>query len=120
MLATMDGDQPRLRPVSTVRPESFAIHIANLRSYDKNRQIAANAKIGLCDLADNHDQVRITGKATILTGSALLESIWKAIPLLRYYLGFLDNSELITCRVPPNRVRFMREWAPPYFEAPVA
>ena len=120
MLATIDGDQPRLRPVSPVRTDGFTIYIANLRAYGKTREIAANAKVELCYLADNHDQVRITGTATILTDPALLESIWNANPLLRSYLGSIDNPELIIYRVTPHRVRFMREWALEYFQVPFA
>ena len=32
-LATMDGDQPRVRPVSPVRTEGFTVYVANLRRY---------------------------------------------------------------------------------------
>ncbi len=120
MLATMDGDQPRLRPVSPVRNEDFTIYLANLLSYGKTREITANAKVELCYLAANHDQVRITGTASILTDRALLETIWNANPLLRSYLGSLDNPELLIYRVTPNRVRFMREWALEYHEVPWA
>src|SRR5688572_7689897 len=35
MLATMDGQQPRVRPVSPVRTDGFTIYVANLRSYHK-------------------------------------------------------------------------------------
>lgn len=119
MLATIDGDQARLRPVSPVRTEGFAVYIANLRSYGKTREIAANAKVELCYLAGNHDQVRITGTAGIVTDREALESIWNANPLLRSYLGSIDNPELIIYRVTPNRVRFMREWALEYFEVPM-
>src|SRR4051812_24426056 len=74
-LATMDGDQPRLRPVSPVRVDGFTIYVANLRSYGKTHEIAANHKVELCYLDENHDQVRITGMAEILTDRALLEEI---------------------------------------------
>ena len=118
MLATMDGDQPRLRPVSPVRTDGFTVYIANLRSYGKTREIAANAKVELCYLDDHHDQVRLTGTAEIVSDRPTLESIWETNPLLRSYLGSIDNPELIIYRVVPNRVRFMREWALEYFEVP--
>lgn len=119
MLATMDGDQPRLRPVSPVRTDGFTVYIANLRSYGKTREIAANSKVELCYLDDHHDQVRITGTAEIVSDRPTLESIWEANPLLRSYLGSIDNPELIIYRVNPNQVRFMREWALEYFEVPL-
>ncbi|MCB1235627.1 MAG: pyridoxamine 5'-phosphate oxidase family protein [Verrucomicrobiae bacterium] len=118
MLASMDGDQARLRPVSPVRVDGFTVYVANLRAYHKTSEIAANPRVELCYLAPNHDQVRITGVAEILTERPLLEAIWEANPLLRQYLGSIDNPELIVYRVVPNRVRFMREWALEYHELP--
>jgi general stress protein 26 len=119
-LATIDGDQPRLRPVSPVRTEGFTIYIANLRRYDKTSQIEANPKVELCYLDDQHDQVRITGVAEMVTDRGLLQEIWDGNSLLRHYLGTIDNPDLIIYRVRPTRVRFMREWALEYHEVPLA
>ena len=49
----------------------------------------------------------------------LLEEIWAANPLLRRYLGTIDNPDLIVYRITPHRVRFMREWALTYHEVPL-
>src|SRR5881392_690035 len=119
-LASQDGDQPRVRPVSPVRTDGFTVYVANLRGYHKTQEIAANPKVELCYLDDRHDQVRITGVAEVLTDRTLLEEIWDANPLLRQYLGSLDNPELIVYRVVPSRVRFMREWALEYYDVPIA
>jgi general stress protein 26 len=118
-LATVDGDQPRLRPVSPVRTDGFTVYVANLRRYHKTAEIAANPKVELCYLDDSHEQVRITGAAEVVTERALLEEIWASNPLLRQYLGTLDNPELIVYRIRPLRVRFMREWALEYHEVPI-
>jgi general stress protein 26 len=118
VLATVDGDQPRLRPVSPVRTDRFTVYVANLRSYHKTQEIAANPKVELCYTDDRHDQVRITGTAEVVTERSLLQEIWDGNPLLRQYLGSLDNPQLIVYRVRPNRVRFMREWALEYHEVP--
>jgi general stress protein 26 len=117
-LATVDGDQPRLRPVSPVRTDRFTAYVANLRGYHKTAEIAANPKVELCYLDEKHDQVRITGVAEVVTDRTFLQEIWDANPLLRQYLGSLDNPELIVYRVRPLRVRFMREWALEYHEVP--
>ncbi|MEA3209002.1 MAG: hypothetical protein QOE70_2059 [Chthoniobacter sp.] len=118
-LATLDGDQPRLRPVSPVLVENFTIYVANLRRYGKTREVAANPKVELCYLDDTHDQVRITGVAEVLTDEAKLREIWEHNALLRRYLGSPDNPELIIYRIRPERVRFMREWALDYHEVPL-
>jgi general stress protein 26 len=119
-LATADGDQPRLRPVSPVRTDRFTVYVANLRHYGKTAEIAANPKVELCYLAPDHDQVRITGHAEVLDDAALIEEIWQSNPLLRKYLGTPDNPELIIYKIQPERVRFMREWALNYHEVPLA
>ena len=117
-LATIDGGQPRVRPVSPVRTDGFTAYVANLRSYGKTAEIAANPRVELCYLDDHHDQVRITAVAEVVTDRALLEEIWQANALLRRYLGSLDNPELIVYRMRPTRVRYMREWALDYREVP--
>jgi general stress protein 26 len=119
-LASMDGDQPRLRPVSPVKTDGFTVFVANLRSYHKTSEIAANAKVELCYLDDTHDQVRITGIAEMVTDAAILKEIWDSNPLLRQYLGKIDNPEFILYRIKPVRVRYMQEWALAYSEIPVA
>ena len=119
VLATIDGDQPRVRPVSPVRTDRFTVYIANLRFYRKTAEIAANPKVELCYMDDHHDQVRLSGVAEIVTDRVILQEIWDANPLLRQYLGTLDNPQLIVYRVDPVRVRFMKEWALEYHEVSI-
>jgi general stress protein 26 len=118
-LATMDGDQPRLRPVSPVKTDAFTVYVANLRSYHKTIEIEANPKVELCYLDDSHDQVRITGIAEVVTDAAILQEIWESNPLLRQYLGSINNPEFMLYRIKPTRIRFMKEWALNYYEVPV-
>ena len=115
-LASMDGDQARLRPVSPVRTDGFHVYVANLRCYHKTGEISDNPKIELGYLAPNHDQVRITAVAGVVSDPKLLQDIWDSNPLLRNYLGSIENPELIIYHMIPKRVRFMREWALEYHE----
>jgi general stress protein 26 len=118
-LATVDGDRPRLRPVSPVRTDGFTVYVASLKSYHKTGEIEVNPRVELAYLSADHDQVRISGRAEVLTDRALLGKIWDANPLLRHYLGSLENPGLIVYRIVPERVRFMREWSLEYHEVPV-
>ncbi len=119
MLATVDDDQPRLRPVSPVRADGFTVYVANLRSYHKTIELAANPRAELCYVDSGHNQVRITAQADIVTEQDLLQEIWNDNPLLRQYLGTIENPELIVYRFVPSRVRYMREWALAYHEVPI-
>ena len=118
-LASIDGEQPRVRPVSPVRTDDFTVYVANLRAYHKTEEIAANPRVELCYLDSDHNQVRITGIAEIVTDQQLLQDIWDGNPLLRNYLGSIDNPELIVYRINPKHVRYMREWALEYHEVPL-
>jgi len=116
VLATVDGDQPRLRPVSLVKLDGFTAYVGNLRRYRKTAEIAANPKVEMCFMDEHHNQVRVTGVAQVVTERPILEEIWNANPLMRQFLGRLDNPEFILYRIRPDRVRYMQEWALEYFE----
>jgi general stress protein 26 len=118
-LATVDGNQPRVRPISPVWTDGFTVYVANLRGYHKTVEIAANPKVELCYLDDHHDQVRITGTAEIVTDRPLLQQIWDANALLRQYLGTVENPDLVLYRIKPVRVRFMKEWSLEYYDVPL-
>ena len=120
MLATVDtGSHPRVRPVSPVRVDpDFTVYVANLASYHKTSEIAANPKVELAYLAPDHDQLRISGQAEVVTDESTLAEIWAANPLLKQYLGSPENPEFILYRIVPEQVRFMREWALDYHEVP--
>ena len=119
MLSSIDGDQPRLRPVSPVKTDGFTVYVANLKAYHKTKEIASNPNVELCYMDSKHDQVRITGVAEVLEDADELQTIWDDNPLLRQYLGTIDNPMLIVYRIVPRQVRFMREWALEYHEVPV-
>jgi general stress protein 26 len=116
MLASIDGNQPRLRPVSPVRTDEFTVYVANLRQYHKTQEIEANPRVELCYLDKEHNQVRITGIAQVLEDQTVLQEIWENNPLLRSYLGSIDNPNLVVYKIEPEQVRYMREWALEYHD----
>jgi general stress protein 26 len=118
ILATIDGDQPRARPVSPVKTSEFTVYVASFRSSHKTGEIEHNAKVELCYMSDSHDQVRITGLAQIVAERDVIQDIWDSNPLLRSFLGAIDNPEFMLYRVIPTQVRFMREWALEYHDVP--
>ena len=118
ILASMDGDQPRVRPVSPVRTTDFVAYVASFRSSHKTGELAHNEKVELCYMSDRHDHVRITGRAELVTDRDVIQDIWDANPLLRSFLGTIDNPEFLLYRIVPTQVRFMREWALEYHDVP--
>lgn len=118
MLASVDGGQPRVRPVSPVRTDGFIVYIASLKSSHKTGELEANEQVELCYLDEGHDQVRITGLCERVIDRAVLQEVWDSNPLLRGFLGSIDNPEFILYKVSPKQVRFMREWALDYHDVP--
>ena len=59
------ASSPGCDPSLLVRTDGFTVFIANLRSYHKTVEIAANSRVELCYLDGQHDQVRITGNAEL-------------------------------------------------------
>ena len=119
VLASIDQDTPRVRPVSPVKTEEFTVWVANLKSYHKTQEIAANPKVELCYVNAKHDQVRITGVALVEDRESLIDEIWTSNPLLRHYLGSPDNPQLVIYRIEPTQVRYMKEWALEYHEVAI-
>jgi general stress protein 26 len=119
MFASVEHDQPRLRPVSPVKTEEFTVFVASMRSSGKTAELERNGKVELCYLSEGHDQVRITGVAELVNNPKVRQQIWDENPLLRVYLKSIDNPEFILYKVAPQRVRFMREWALEYQEVPL-
>ena len=48
MLASLDGEQVRVRPVSPVKTVDFTVYVASMRSSNKTREIERNQKVELC------------------------------------------------------------------------
>ena len=119
MLASIDGNRPRLRPVSPVAVKDFTVYVASLRSSHKTGELEANPHVELCYLDPGHDQVRIEGTAEVVEDQAVRKKIWDTNPLLRSFLVSIDNPEFMLYEIRPERVRFMREWALTYFEVPL-
>jgi uncharacterized pyridoxamine 5'-phosphate oxidase family protein len=118
-LATIDGDQPRVRPVSPVRTEEFTVYVANLRLYHKTIEIAANPHVELCYLDERHNQVRISGVAEVLTNPALIRDIHQSHNLLRQFMPDPFDPNLIIYQISPRQVRYMQEWALTYYEVAI-
>lgn len=118
ILASTDGDQPCARPVVPVKTTDFTVYVASFRSSHKTGELARNAKVELCYMSEAHDQVRITGLAHLVSERNVIQEIWDANPLLRSFLGAVDNPEFMLYRIDPARVRFMREWALEYHDVP--
>ncbi|QEH33555.1 General stress protein 26 [Aquisphaera giovannonii] len=118
-LATVEGDQPRLRPVTPVKTDGFIVYIANLRTHSKTAEIEANPRVELCYLDGHNDQVRITGRAEAVDDPALRDEFAASAHFLPRSIQGLTSPDFMLYRIIPTRVRFMKGWALAYEDVPI-
>ncbi|MCC8023814.1 MAG: pyridoxamine 5'-phosphate oxidase family protein [Clostridium sp.] len=61
-IATEDGEQPRVRPFSSVTEFEGNLYICSNNTKDFYKQVAQNQKVEICGMGKEGTWVRITGK----------------------------------------------------------
>jgi uncharacterized pyridoxamine 5'-phosphate oxidase family protein len=90
-IATVDGDQPRVRPFGTIHIFDGKLYIQTGKSKDVSKQIAANPKIEIC--AFNGDQwIRVQATAVNDDRVEAKESMLEAYPQLKDRYSATDGN----------------------------
>ena len=93
-LATVDGDQPRVRPFGTVNIFEGKLYIQTGKSKDVSKQIHANPKVEICAFKDG-DWLRVAGELVADDNIAAQESMLDAYPSLQgMYKAGDGNTEV--------------------------
>lgn len=92
-IATMDGDQPRVRPFGTVNIFEDKLYIQTGKGKAINDQIIANGKVELCAMKDD-EWIRVSGTLVLDERIEAGEAMLDAYPDLRrmYTTGKRGNS----------------------------
>lgn len=99
-LATMDGDQPRVRPFGTAIEYKGRLYIQTGKSKNVSRQLASNPKAEICALKGG-DWVRITGELVNDDTREVKTLILEKMPLLRNLYNEDDgNMQMLYFRDP--------------------
>ncbi len=93
-LATVDGDQPRVRPFGTVNIFDGKVYIQTGKKKDVSKQIHANPKVELCAFM-NGEWIRVSGKLVEDPRREAKQSMLDAYPSLQdMYSADDDNTEV--------------------------
>lgn len=93
-LATVDEDQPRVRPFGTVNIFEGKLYIQTGKSKDVSKQIHANPKVEICAFKDG-DWLRVAGELVADDNIAAQESMLDAYPSLQgMYKAGDGNTEV--------------------------
>ena len=94
-LATVDGDQPRVRPCGTAEIFEDKLYIQTGKSKDVSKQIQANPKVELCCFAEG-TWLRVAGELVRDDRKEAKKHMLDAYPQLRgMYSEDDDNTEVI-------------------------
>lgn len=61
-VATLEGDQPRVRPFSSVTEFEGSVYLCTNNTKDCYRQFCANPKVEICGMNKDGSWVRVSGK----------------------------------------------------------
>ena len=93
-LATVDGDQPRVRPFGTAHVFEGKLYIQTGKSKDVSKQIHANPKVEICAFKDG-TWLRIAGKLVEDDRREARQSMLDAYPSLQgMYSADDGNTEV--------------------------
>jgi uncharacterized pyridoxamine 5'-phosphate oxidase family protein len=115
-LATVEGDQPRVRPFGTVDIFEDRLYIQTGKVKDVSKQIQANPKVEICAFADGK-WLRVAGtlvrddrlepKVHMLDGYPALKAMYSAEDGNTEVLYFKDATATFSSFTePPKTVRF--------------
>ena len=93
-LATMDGDQPRVRPFGTVDLYNGQLTIQTGRKKDVAQQMLANPKVEVCAF-NGQRWLRVAAKAVEVDEVAAQEHMLNAYPNLRAMYAPNDGNTMI-------------------------
>ncbi|MBR5636530.1 MAG: pyridoxamine 5'-phosphate oxidase family protein [Pseudobutyrivibrio sp.] len=94
-LATVDGDQPRVRPFGTIHIFEDKLYIQTGKSKDVSKQIQKNPKVELCGFAQGK-WVRVAGELVRDDRIEAKKSMLDAYPSLQnMYFAEDDNTEVL-------------------------
>ncbi len=93
-LATIDGDQPRVRPFGTIHIFEGRLYIQTGKSKDVAKQITANPKVELCAFKDGQ-WLRVAGTLVEDDRTEARQSMLDAYPELQKMYSADDGNTVV-------------------------
>lgn len=98
-LATIEGDQPRVRPMMPHMTDDGQLLLALLGRSRSIDQIKKNPKVEFCFVDRKMWYCRVAGLAKISDDLSKKETIWNAIPMLRQYFSGPEDPNFVLAEI---------------------
>jgi len=82
-LATIDGDQPRVRPFGAVMKYEDKLYFGTNNTKPVSKQLLANPKVEISTTSPKGEWIRLTGKAVIDSRREAKAAMLEAVPMLK-------------------------------------
>ena len=113
-LATSDGDQPRVRPVSPIVEDNMAIWVTTNSTSRKVKQIGQNPRICLAfvEHPDGDKAAIVVGEAHIIPDIEEKKRVWKlaTFDLWQHFPNGPDSDEFCLLRIVIKRIEWRDSW----------
>jgi len=110
MLATSEGDQPRVRPVTLIRHRD-SFWVATGAESAKVAQIRANPKVEFClplKSEEGNGYVRVGGSGEVVDDQRIKEDLACHIEFFANYWKGADDPTYALIKISPREVEYMR------------
>ncbi len=114
-LASVDGDKPRLRPMTRLFNDGFCIWSCSHKDTNKLKQIRQNPMVEACFLDTSNRHLRVLGAVEIFEGDV----DWEALPIKKDTLPMLEDPDYILIKIFPKEVRMLNDWSLDYKNIPI-
>lgn len=105
MLATVEGDQPRVRPMMPYYDEDNNILIIALLGQSRTiGDVKNNPKVEVCFVDRKMWFARVTGTGQITNNKEYKETLFNNVPMLRQYFGSIDDPNFILLEVKVSKL----------------
>jgi general stress protein 26 len=113
-LATSDGDQPQVRPVTPIVEDDMSIWVATFSDSRKVKQIKQNPKVCLSFVKhpSGDKTAIIVGEAEITKDLELKKRVWKLSPydMSQYWPEGPESEKFCLLKIIPNKIEWWDSW----------
>jgi general stress protein 26 len=113
-LATADGDQPWVRPVTPIVEDDMSTWVATFSTSRKVRQLEKNPNVCLSfvEHPDGNRAAVVFGQAVTEADPEQRRRVWKLAPfdMAGYFPGGPDSKDYCLLRIVPRQVEWREDW----------
>ena len=113
-LATSDGDQPRVRPVTPIVEDDMSVWVATFSDSRKVKQIKQNPKVCLSFVQhpSGDKTVIVIGEAQITDDLEQKKRVWKLSPydMSQYWPEGPESEKFCLLKINPKKIEWWDSW----------